>query len=768
MPLHRSGICRSFLLISLFALLITVFGPAVTARAALPTTAGTSSTSVAASTPAATAAAATSAAEAPAPDPTPTVLLGVSGLTFEDLDPHFTPHLYDLARTGAIATVTPRSVRTTSCPVDGWLAVNSGRRAADEVLPECREPASPLATEREGDGTVGPEGQGASGADLPVPDWDVYADRAEEDNYAPHLGLLAEGYPEIVAIGPGAAIATADAEGEVGDYAAPAGDAEDFGRQVAGALDRSDLVVVDLGNAEEYGYSLRALDARVGAVRGALTARHTAGSDAANLLVTSLSDGRTDDTRMQFAAATGPDFPRGILSANSTKQPGLVQTTDVLPTLLAAVDVLGTKVDANLAGAPIHTVEPGWGGVAGSATATGEDRIRFMLDRQVAVATQEAVSAWFFPVFAIGLLGLVVVALAVGRRAFGRVRNPLAVGGAFFAAVPVSTYLVNTVPWERSTSPDVAMLGGVAGWALVITLVALLGPWKRHPLGPLVVLTATTVGVLVVDILAGSPLQMSTLMGEPLLIAARFYGLGNSGLALYCTALLVGLGAVCTWIRTRWARIAVVAIAVLASCIVLATPGLGTKFGSVPTLLIGSAVLVFAVAGVRMTFGRVISAIGAAGGVMLLVLFADWLRPANHRTHFGRFFDSIVTGEAWPVLVRKIDMNIGILTQSWMTLLLPLVLAAVFWVLLDPARFRLPALPDLHRRFPFVRSALASLVVLLTVGTVINDSGVVVPAVGVLFLAPVHAHLVGHGAKTLPRCPAPADTDRGAAAAASR
>ena len=46
----------------------------------------------------------------------PTVFVGVSGLTFEDLDPYLTPHLWSLVEDGAIGTMTPRSVPTSLSP----------------------------------------------------------------------------------------------------------------------------------------------------------------------------------------------------------------------------------------------------------------------------------------------------------------------------------------------------------------------------------------------------------------------------------------------------------------------------------------------------------------------------------------------------------------------------------------------------------------------------------------------------------------------------
>jgi len=654
------------------------------------------------------------------PQSQPVIFVGVSGLEHEDLDRWRTPHLWSLVENGSIGTMTPRSVRSTSCPADGWLAVSSGRRAADESAAQCRALQPPL-----------------SGW---TADWDVYQEKVAHDRYDADLGALAAAVPDLHAIGPGAAIAAAESDGRVRSYESL--DA-DLGDQVRTAAEHHPLVLIDLGNVRTPGYSITELDDHLGDILAAYDEHAAGGADSAQplLMVASIADGWTESSSMQFAAIQRPGEQPAILTSPSTKQPGLIQTTDIMPTLVRAT---GAQTDANLAGAPVTTA---------SAPPSAGDRYQLMLDRQVAVATQAAMSVWFYPVFAGLMAALLAVAALVGRRAWPRVINPLRVGGLFFAAIPVSTYLVNVIPWERSTSPDVAMLAALAGWALALTLAGLLGPWKRFTLGPLTFVAVATVLVLAGDVITGSQLQMSTLLGEPLLIASRFYGIGNSALALFLTALVFALITACSLIANRWVRLSVVLVTMVLACLLLATPGLGTKFGSVPALVVGLGVLALAAAEIRASIKRLALIVGTTAGIMIAVLVIDWLRPADDRTHFGRFFASIISGEAGAVLMRKIGMNIDILTQSWMTLLLPLIIAGVFWAAIAPGRFRIPALPRLYARFPYLHMSMISLAVLLGVGAVVNDSGIIVPAVGLLFLIPALAHLVGRQAAECQREP---------------
>ena len=668
----------------------------------------------AAATTSAPSSASTTPPAAPATSPAPaergTILIGTSGFTFEDLDPQTTPNLWAMMQSAQIGTMTPRSVRSVSCPVDGWLAVGSGRRAADEPRRQCRVSQPPL------DGWVA--------------DWDVYAQVARGDNYDAALGGLAVAVPRISAFGPGAAIAAADPTGAIDDWS-PIGD--DIGPQAASASESGNLTIVDLGNTEADGYSLRDLDRRVGAILAATgwatgDASDGLGEGTTPVIFSSIADGTHDGSSMQATMMLKPGEDPGLLTSSSTRQPGLVQVPDIAPTL---VQLSGGEPMGNVAGAPMSS-NPG---------GSWESRYQSVLDRQVAVKTQNEISTWFFPVVASLMAGLLALAWFLRRRNAELVHSTAYRLGIVFAALPVSTYLVNVLPWERATNPDIAMLGALVGWALVLGALALLGPWRRHRLGPVLFVSVVTVLVLAYDVITGSQLQMSTLLGEPLLIASRFYGIGNSALALYCCALLLAVAGFASLATRPLVRIAIVLVPVLVSCVLLAAPGLGTKFGSVPTLIVGVAYLALASAGIRFSLKRLGLTVGIAGFVMLLVLFLDWLRPADQRTHFGRFFDSLISGEALGVLARKIDMNIDILTQSWMTVILPLIIIAVFWVALMPQRFALGGLVDLYARIPLLRAGMVSLAILLGVGTIINDSGIVVPAVGILFLVPVLAHL---------------------------
>ena len=84
-----------------------------------------------------------------------------------------------------------------------------------------------------------------------------------------------------------------------------------------------------------------------------------------------------------------------------------------------------------------------------------------------------------------------------------------------------------------------AVVGSVGVFVAIISSVALLGPWRRALLGPVGVVSAATMVVLAADVMTGSRLQLSSLMGLQPVVGGRFYGMGNVTFALFATATIL-------------------------------------------------------------------------------------------------------------------------------------------------------------------------------------------------------------------------------------
>ena len=203
------------------------------------------------------------------------------------------------------------------------------------------------------------------------------------------------------------------------------------------------------------------------------------------------------------------------------------------------------------------------------------------------------------------------------------------------ATVPVSTFLANLLPWWRFPSPMLAVVGSVALFVAVISAIALLGPWRRSLFGPPAGVSAATMLVLAADVMTGSRLQLSSLMGLQPVVGGRFYGMGNVTFALFATATHHAVHRGGRPLRARrpapgGRRRGRDRPGRASSS--TRSPAWGSDFGGPPAFLPALAFFVLAVPGVRLTWA---ARLLIGGGTVLFLLalgFADWLRPAESRS----------------------------------------------------------------------------------------------------------------------------------------
>ncbi len=582
----------------------------------------------------------------------PVVVVGMAGVRWDDVTPTSTPALYSLLTDGSTANLISRSVRSWACPADGWLAVSAGRRAADlpmETWGTCRRLYSP-----------GPDGV--------VPGWPDFVRAAAEAPYDAVPGLLgaelASRGVTTLAIGPGAAVALAGLTGvPVGDYEPASAVPAVLGEQVEAGLAAHSLVVVDVGtvrdrnrplvwveegslntgeddaatpdlpelpDTEDWIISAPTRAEQVASIEAKVAAvlRGAAGLDPI-LLVVSLADSGTVP-RMQLAALVGAAAAPGVLGTASTRQYGMVQATDVAPTILSLVT--GTTL-ASMPGAPFTTTGP----------APANHHFRLTDAAAHSLAVRPLVPGFFTILVVISLLLYAAAALGMNRTilralqasatrsaALGRallrpdgttrLLRALRIAGAMVAALPVANYLANLLPWWRAGNPGLVLWALVLAIAVGIGAIAVWGPWRRHLLSPIVVVAGITSAVLVTDVLTGATLQVSALMGVQPLVGGRFYGFNNSSFALHATSsLLVAMCVAEPLARRghRWSAAALIGLIGVVAVILNGHPSIGADFGGPPALIPAFILLVLLTLEVRITWRRLALVLG--GSALLAV-----------------------------------------------------------------------------------------------------------------------------------------------------
>jgi len=684
------------------------------------------------------------------------VLFGVAGLAWSDVSAEATPTLYELLGSDAAASMTVRTVRSRTCTVDGWLTLGAGRRATDVVDADgddepdrfCRDTPTPVTS---------PDGSAT------IPGWDALVEAQEEESYDTRLGLLGGRIAETgacaTAVGPGAALTLADDSGRVAMYRDdPTGLASDL-------LAQCPATVVDLGSlpspveGDDEAARAAAVDDRstaASAVDAQLGRLISEVPDGVAILVAGVADSApttrpAEDepspiapSALRVALATGPSpngtpFGRSWLSSPSTRWTGLVQLTDLASTLASYADV--DDPSQGTVGRPWRS--------AGPHPASTQETLDQLVGTDRAAQVFRTQSGPFFQILGVAQVVFFTGAFAWVRRRptdrhrVARVVQYVALGAAAF---PVASFLANLARWWRFERAGTLLWTTLLAITVLVTVLALAGPWRRRIYGPPGVVAGLTATVLAVDVTTGSNLQHASLLGLSPLVAGRFYGFGNIPYAIFVASALVAAAALAQWLLDRGAsrrRAAVVtALVGLVAVAIDGAPQAGADVGGILATVPGFAVLVLGVAGARTTIARVAAAAALAVAVFAVVAWLDWLRPAAARTHFGEFFADVLDGDAWTVVWRKAQASIGTLQRSpYYGWLVPVAYGVIIWVVRSPG---VSGVREAVARWPVLRPLIWAGLVTGAAGFALNDSGIIVPALLLTIGIPLIVSAVAH------------------------
>jgi hypothetical protein len=698
------------------------------------------------------------------------ILIGISGLDWADISQSRTPALWQLAEHGSVGSLVVSAVRTFTCPADAWLTVNSGARATATGKPEpCSLPP------------VVQSAAGASGtAPARVPAMNGAASNSIEKinspySYGPCWGVLAgtnataatcPAQPAVpytgctTAIGPGAALALSSPAGDVQNYAA------DLGGTPRSLLAKCPLTVVDLGSLPA---SVPGSSARSVAVSAASrqVARIVAAAPAGTVIVVA-GLGDVAAPHVHAIIVSGAGFSPGLLKAASTRQPGMVASTDLTPTIL-------------------HWLGRGYGNLIGSVIqnsgrGTLASAITMLKAQDTAAQVYRDTLGWFFLIYGVaeGLaFGLVALTLrgdgdgdgeGDGEERRRRRVSAYRIVGISCASVPAGSFLASLVPWSQFSHPALVFYGLALAWSAVVAIVALTGPWRRDPLGSAGCVGAITTAIIAIDVITGSHLQLSTPFGLPVLVAGRFYGIGNNALGPYAVGgLMAATWAGAAALRGGWradspragspragspragslqagspragslqagspragslqralAAAGVIAIVVLLAC---ATPAWGAKVGGTIAMTPAFLLLLAAIAGIRITPLRV--GLIAVSGLVVITAFAvlSYIYPAVGVSDISAFVGHVIHGSAGPILNRKASANLHSVTETWFTPVVPLVVALFGLMIIWPERLRLRMLARAIDLQPLLRPLLTAIWTAGVLGWLADDSGVSVTA----------------------------------------
>lgn len=631
------------------------------------------------------------------------VIAGAAGLRWDDVNPTDTPTLWALAERDSIAALSVLSAHNPTCPADGWLTLGAGnyaRRDTGTVESSCPVMDPKLTS---------PDGIGANVGDQSG----VVTDNSSL-TYGAQPGALADAVRCTVAVGTGAAIAAARPFGRVDRYAAK------LPADPAALLNSCTLSIVDLGTVSATDPRQRRAQAR--AVDAELAQVVAARPERSLLLVAGLAD--TDPTKhLHVAIADGPGYGAGWLTSAGTGRPGYLRLVDLAPTALAA---LGRPEPAKLfVGDEAQSVA---GRPSDPAVA-----VAHLADADHEAAVQRDVAGRFFWIFVVIEAALLVVAIPLLRRArrSAEPHGPSAVSPRLvrvveaalvaIAATLALALLADLVPWWRRGAPGLTFAAILTGFAVIVAVAVLCGRWGRDALGPVGMVAAVCAGIVAVDVLTGSHLQLNGVAGYSATAGTRSAGIGSVGLGVFSVGTLLGAGCVAQRVRARRWRPAVVGAIVAIGVIVVGSPYLGADPGGAVALTAGGAIAAAIASGGWLSFVRLSWATLAGLAVLIGFAVLDLRRPVAERSEVGKFLTELHAGTAGTAIQGTAVSDVVSTFSNPLSVLVGIAVLFNVAVLIRPWG----GLLRLFGLYPAIRGAMTGIAIAATLAGLLDGAGFV-------------------------------------------
>jgi hypothetical protein len=665
------------------------------------------------------------------------VVVGLGGLSWDDVSAERTPTLWGLLRDGSAASVSVKTLHLTTCPVDGWSTVGAGEAAgpaSEGDRPEC----GPL-----------PPVEGDEKAGYHVVGFDDIATASRDAEFRARLGLLGDSFAAadtcVQAIGPGAGLAAATSDGEVAKYA------PFQATTLVNDLAQCPVSIVDVGSVDRTDPSPTRMTEQINGLERRIELVMDAMPNGADLVVVSLAD-RDREERLRLLTATGPHYAPGLLASASTRTTGVAQLSDITATILQRG---GAEPVVGIGGRALSVVPS-----ANNSEATAAAKLTVLTDIDAKADAMHRVVAPFLLIW-LATTALTLLALSfMIRRArpwnhrLTRQRGLrlVRVVAITSAGMPAATFLANLVPWWRWSTNTVTLTAMLLVLVFVMSgilaFVALHGPWASSALGPLAAMSLLTAGVIGVDLITGSHLQISSIFGLQPLVGGRFYGMGNVAFAVYASAVLLLCAAMAhALVRRNAPRLAVFAVVVIggAALAVDVLPAWGADFGGPIALAPALGFLLMGVLGWRTSLRNIVVVLLVAGAIVGTVSYLDWKRPPSERSHPGRFLQTVIDGGAWDVMSRKLLANVSLAVHLPVLLAVVTVLLLIaVYVVARPGSLGTAPLARLLAEAPLLHRGLWSVIVMAVIGFLTNDSGAAIPPVAAIFTVPLVISAVMH------------------------
>lgn len=421
---------------------------------------------------------------------------------------------------------------------------------------------------------------------------------------------------------------------------------------------------------------------------------------------------------------SGRDFSTGYITSDSTHRDGLVTNLDIAPTVLSA---MGIKAPVTMFGRQLEYAS------APERTPSIDRLIAFNAQAMGVNAARTGVIVSFAVILGIALFGTVTLVLLRRRFSSKALTWTLKVATLSVLAFPLSSFVLT---YYLGTASAIGLTAAIIAGAFLASALALLV--GRKGLVPPAILAGATLVFFAFDMMTGARFNVDSIFTYDTIVGGRFYGMGNEA---YSVA--IGAGIILFMALARIGRPLISKILIgllgLGIALLVAHPALGSNLGGAPTVIVSIFAFLVLMRKEKLKASTVL--IGAGLVVLSGFAFVGIDLAMGAKTHVGRTAQLILSGgfhQFQLLAVRRITENLQVFQASAWAYVLLVIVPITAILRYRPGGHLERILKERHDLAIGFSTALISGLV----GYLLEDSGIVIPAIILAQFIPVVAYMM--------------------------
>ena len=256
------------------------------------------------------------------------------------------------------------------------------------------------------------------------------------------------------------------------------------------------------------------------------------------------------------------------------------------------------------------------------------------------------------------------------------------------------------------------------------------------------IMAIVTVLAVNLDLLTGSNLIQSSVLGYDPMAGARYYGVGNEFMGILLGS-SIAAAAIAYQRYPKRRLLLIIAFIFMSQCYLIASPSWGANSDGMVTAPIAFLVTLFLLGDFKLGWRLIGVIIGVTLLATLAFTYYDMLRVPELQTHLGRAANQIAAGglsEGLTIVARKLTMNLKLIRYtiwSWVFIVILLVMSLLVY---RPVG----AMMRLRQEKPYIVKGFGGIIAAALVGLVINDSGIVAASTTSIYLVVIIILLMLH------------------------